>query len=72
MWFRFPLLIVALTACVASLTGCARREPPPNTERRFVGSDTCATCHQDIYTRWKDTLMRHVLACTSHCAGKTK
>jgi predicted CXXCH cytochrome family protein len=29
--------------------------------REYVGSDACAECHQDIYDRWKTTLMANVV-----------
>src|SRR4030095_12278932 len=60
-----PVLLLALFALcalvIASVAGCARREPPPNAEKHFVGSEKCATCHQDVYNRWKDTLMAKVI-----------
>jgi predicted CXXCH cytochrome family protein len=53
--------LVLLAFVTASLAACVRREPPPNAEKRFVGSEKCATCHQDVYNRWKDTLMAKVI-----------
>jgi hypothetical protein len=48
-------------AIVATLAACARREPPADAEKRFVGSEKCASCHHDVYNRWKDTLMARVI-----------
>lgn len=43
---------------VATLTACGRSPvPPAGAVKTLVGSTAWATCHQDIYTRWKDTLM---------------
>jgi Cytochrome c554 and c-prime len=56
---RWSLVLLAIIA--ASLVACARREPPANAEKRFVGSEKCASCHQDVYSRWKDTLMAKVI-----------
>jgi hypothetical protein len=52
---------VGLAFVTASLAACVRREPPPNAEKHFVGSEKCASCHQDVYNRWKDTLMAKVI-----------
>jgi hypothetical protein len=52
------IFLVIGAACVAA---CGRAAPPANAEKRFVGSDKCATCHQDIYNRWKNTLMAKVI-----------
>ena len=64
---RLPL--ARARACAAVLVlgsmgvpACSRRaEPPPGATKQFVGSEKCATCHQDIYTRWKGTLMANVI-----------
>ena len=54
--------VIALAIGAASLAACAgRAEPPANAEKRFVGSEKCASCHQDIYNRWKNTLMAKVI-----------
>ena len=58
---RFVLVLMFLAVAAVSLTTCARREPPPNAEKHFVGSEKCASCHQDVYNRWKDTLMAKVI-----------
>src|SRR5678816_236232 len=56
------VFVLALLAIVSSsVAACARREPPPNAAKHFVGSEKCATCHQDVYNRWKDTLMAKVI-----------
>ena len=65
---QIPSLAYA-RACAAVLVlgsmgvpACSRRaEPPPGATKQFVGSEKCATCHQDIYTRWKGTLMANVI-----------
>src|SRR5678810_291895 len=54
-------LVLWLAFVTASLAACVRREPPPNAEKHFVGSEKCASCHQDVYNRWKDTLMAKVI-----------
>ncbi|MBI4887300.1 MAG: cytochrome C [Acidobacteria bacterium] len=49
------------------LSGCspsAPSAPPPTSPpaaARFVGSASCESCHRDIYTRWKKTLMANVV-----------
>ena len=50
-----------LLACAAALGACAA--PPPLAEgpKQFVGSAACESCHQDIYARWKETLMANVI-----------
>src|SRR4029078_7170678 len=53
--------LVLLAIGPASLAAWGGREPPPNAEKHFVGSEKCATCHQDVYNRWKDTLMAKVI-----------
>jgi hypothetical protein len=36
-------------------------QAPPQSSVAFVGSKTCATCHQSIYDRWQQTRMANVL-----------
>jgi predicted CXXCH cytochrome family protein len=59
------LLSVYVTVLViaASFASCSktRREPISPTAKEFVGSAACQSCHQDIYARWKDTLMANIL-----------
>ena len=56
-------VILSLLVMISwSLVGCT--EPivaPPSGPKAFVGSGSCAACHQDIYDRWKDTPMAKVL-----------
>ena len=50
---------------IAMIVSCRAPQPastagtPAATE--FVGSAACESCHQDIYARWKDTLMANVI-----------
>jgi predicted CXXCH cytochrome family protein len=54
----FGILVVSL----AGLTGCGRPPPPlEGVAPAFVGSHACQSCHENIYARWKDTLMANVL-----------
>ncbi len=47
---------------VAALTACGGSPAPPaGAAKHFVGSAACASCHQDIYDRWKGTLMANVV-----------
>ena len=48
-------------AALATLSACGSPAPPEGTTKAFVGSAQCISCHQDIYDRWKDTLMANVL-----------
>jgi predicted CXXCH cytochrome family protein len=41
---------------------CAQPQvPPPDASSTFTGSVACASCHQEIYDRWRGTLMANVL-----------
>ena len=51
-----PLLLGAV-----ALSACSSPAPPQGAEKRFVGSAACQSCHQDIYARWKTTLMANVV-----------
>jgi predicted CXXCH cytochrome family protein len=55
--------IWALLATIAmGPAACTAPSPPPaDAPRTFVGSAACESCHQDIYTRWKGTLMANVI-----------
>jgi predicted CXXCH cytochrome family protein len=48
-----PLLLAALF-----LPACS---PAQTAGGPFTGSEACRECHQDIYDRWKDTLMANIL-----------
>ncbi len=51
-----PILALLLTcACAGS------EAPPEGVAASFTGSEACASCHQDIYDRWRETLMANVL-----------
>jgi len=54
-----PAVLVAW----ALLLGACGGPPAPadDAPRSFVGSAACASCHQDVYDRWRDTLMANVL-----------
>jgi len=62
---RFLGVRIGRTLLVASLTSLAacgaRPAPPVGAEKKFVGSTACESCHQDIYSRWKETLMANVI-----------
>ena len=55
----------ALFAGALSAASCTTDSPRPQpvaaAARTFVGSGTCRECHQEIYDRWKGTLMANVL-----------
>jgi len=53
-----PLMVAG---SVVVLSACAPPTPPPGAAKQFVGSAACESCHRDIYTRWKDTLMANVV-----------
>ena len=56
------MILSLLVMISGSLVGCTERiVAPPSGPKEFVGSESCAACHQDIYDRWKDTLMAKVL-----------
>src|SRR5262245_58717031 len=61
---RWAPLALAL-ACAAGLGGCSSpapsAPPAPAARAQFVGSASCESCHRDIYTRWKTTLMANVV-----------
>ncbi len=47
---------------VGGVSACAGSAPPPtDAPKAFVGSAACQSCHQDVYARWKDTLMANVI-----------
>jgi predicted CXXCH cytochrome family protein len=51
-----------LLATAIGLAGCGRaQQPPAGATAEYVGSAACAQCHQDIYDRWKTTLMANVV-----------
>lgn len=56
------LYIIAAPLVNAAISGCgAGPRPPEGATRDFVGSDACASCHQDIFDRWEQTLMANVI-----------
>jgi predicted CXXCH cytochrome family protein len=61
------LLVVAfgVFACAIVIAACST-SPPPDAATvagvpQFAGSASCESCHQDIYRRWKTTLMANVV-----------
>jgi predicted CXXCH cytochrome family protein len=59
-WLRYSLFVFVAGAVGAA--GCtSRAEPPAGATKSFTGSKACESCHQDIYKRWKDTLMANVI-----------
>jgi len=64
-WFEAALrraaqiLLPVFTLCTMA---CGRAaEPPAGAAKTFTGSPACESCHRDIYTRWKSTLMAKVV-----------
>ena len=55
------LYIIAAPFVSAAISGCGGPRPPEGATRDFVGSDACASCHQDIFDRWEQTLMANVI-----------
>ena len=53
--------IVAAPLLGVTMSSCAAPRPPEGAAREFVGSASCAECHQDIFDRWQETLMANVL-----------
>ena len=54
--------VVAAVALAAATAGCGTGpRPPEGAGREFVGSASCAECHQEIFDRWQETLMANVL-----------
>ena len=56
---RAPLTYVVLVLGVAA--GVHGQTTPAERNLEFAGSQACQTCHQNIYDRWKDTLMANIL-----------
>lgn len=53
---RFTIIILLLACMVAGLTKCTGKQkkaasPPKKVTEAFAGSATCASCHNDIYTK---------------------
>jgi predicted CXXCH cytochrome family protein len=57
----WPGWIAVLSAIAITLPACAKATPPPDAPKSFTGSAACASCHQDIYDRWKEPLMARVV-----------
>jgi hypothetical protein len=53
--------LLLVTAAVAAPACTSRAEPPAGATKSFTGSKACESCHQNIYQRWKDTLMANVI-----------
>lgn len=54
--------LATLMAGVATCVVCSRAATPPSgAVKQFVGSAACESCHRDIYSRWKGTLMANVI-----------
>ena len=57
-------IVLAAAVVIAGSSACRSAQPPvssPPPAAEFVGSAACESCHRDIYTRWKDTLMAKVI-----------
>ena len=62
----FQIGCCALLVGAGSVASCSSpppQSPPSQTEGggNFVGSAACQSCHQEIYDRWKDTLMANII-----------
>ena len=55
------VVLAAAAALLVYLIGSVGPDAGEAGESRYVGSGTCESCHQDIYDRWKNTLMANVL-----------
>jgi hypothetical protein len=53
--------IVLLITAIGPAACTTPASPPAGAPKAFVGSAACESCHQDIYTRWKRTLMANVI-----------
>ncbi len=56
--------LVLTCAVMVSACGGTSPVPPASTNagaQQFVGSVACESCHREIYTRWKTTLMANVV-----------
>ena len=65
---RSSLVLAVLAPLVIGLVACTQPPQPPQPQppaeaaaKEFVGSAACQSCHQDEYTRWKQTLMANIL-----------
>jgi predicted CXXCH cytochrome family protein len=60
---RARALLIPVFISFAALAGCRSTTPATTStaDRQFVGSGKCESCHQDIYARWKTTLMANVV-----------
>jgi predicted CXXCH cytochrome family protein len=57
-------IVLAIAVVIAGSSGCRSPQPPVSSAPpagEFVGSAACESCHRDIYTKWKDTLMANVI-----------
>lgn len=55
------LLVVAASALVGYWIVGRDSGEDPGAVREYVGSASCQSCHQDIYARWRETLMANIL-----------
>ena len=57
--------VARMRSCAGRRGSAASSPPPPPaataTAKTFVGSAACDSCHRDVYTRWKETLMANVV-----------
>ena len=58
MSFRFLLILLAVAVAAVCLSVNLHSQTPPRT---YVGSATCADCHDSIYQRWAKTRMANVV-----------
>ena len=54
-------IVARSLTCLAVASCRPDPRPPEGATKSFVGSAACAECHQDIYERWRSTLMANVL-----------
>ena len=57
----FTVLVCALVIAACNASPPAESSTTAAGARQFVGSASCESCHHDIYTRWKRTLMANVV-----------
>lgn len=59
--FALVLLIIGSASCTYYENPGDREDPDPEPELSYVGSETCANCHQDFYNSFKTTGHPYIL-----------
>lgn len=57
----FGAIWVSFTTLTRAQTASSSSSQTQNSENSFVGSESCAVCHNNIYERWRETLMANIL-----------